>query len=52
MEIGPMLFDLHYKLDNGHKSIGGNPVFFDARLVSGVLIVPQELYEEVNANAT
>ena len=41
MDLGPMLFDLHYEHDSEQKGIGGNPVFFDAKLVSGVLIVPR-----------
>lgn len=46
-DLGLMLFDLKYKQDENGKGIGGEPVFFEARLRNGVLHVPQSLYEEV-----
>jgi CRISPR-associated protein Cas5d len=45
VDLGQMLFDLHYDAEPGRA----DPVCFDARLESGVLSVPQELYEEVRA---
>ena len=42
-ELGRMLFDLRYE----HGSSGrGTPVFFEARLSKGRLVVPRELYQE------
>lgn len=42
--LGRMLFDLDY------DSLGnGKPVFFSAQLQSGLLHVPQDLYERLNA---
>jgi len=52
MDLGPMLFDLRYKHNSEGKGIGAMPVFFNARLVNGVLQVPQELYEEVMTGVT
>jgi|YNPNPStandDraft_1061719.scaffolds.fasta_scaffold44650_2 CRISPR-associated protein Cas5d len=40
-DLGLMLFDLDYRSDG----TGGEPRFFNARLVQGVLKVPPDLYE-------
>lgn len=44
MELGLMLFDLMYVQNDAKKGIRAKPIFFQARLDSGVLHVPQELY--------
>lgn len=46
-ELGLMLFDQKYKRDENGKGIGGEPIFFTAKLDNGILQVPQELCEEV-----
>lgn len=42
-DLGLMLFDIDYAPDGSGR---GKPRFFQAKLVGGVLDVPQELYEE------
>ncbi len=44
MDLGLMLFDLEYEQNKDKKGIRGKPIFFAAKLHSGVLHVPQELY--------
>jgi CRISPR-associated protein Cas5d len=49
-DLGPTLFDIRFRQveRNGRcLGIGGEPVFFDARIERGVLSVPAELYQEV-----
>ncbi len=46
MDLGLMLFDLDYADDGSGR---GTPRFFEARLDSGVLHVPAELYQTVEA---
>lgn len=46
-DLGMMLFDLKFESDKSNK---GTPIFFHAKLVNGVLKVPQELYERREGN--
>lgn len=43
-DLGLMLFDLGYTQDDSGRGIRGQPCFFQARLQSGVLHIPPELY--------
>lgn len=45
MDLGLMLFDLEYEQDKEGRGIRGKPKFFQAKLLSGVLHIPQELFE-------
>ena len=44
MDLGLMLFDLDYEQDREGRGIRGKPKFFQAKLHSGVLQIPQELF--------
>ncbi len=44
MDLGLMLFDLDYEQNREGKGIRGKPKFFQAKLLSGVLHIPQELF--------
>jgi len=46
-DLGLFLFDLRYEWNEERKGIGGEPVFFHARLEAGVLRIPEDLYGEV-----
>jgi CRISPR-associated protein Cas5d len=46
-DLGMMLFDLNFRHHKGGKGIGAEPIFYEAKLESGVLKVPQEKYREV-----
>jgi CRISPR-associated protein Cas5d len=48
-DLGLMLFDMRFAHNGDGKGVKAEPIFFDARLESGVVRVPQKLYEEVNA---
>ena len=48
--IGRMLFDLTYSHNDNGFGIGGEPLFFDAKLEAGVLRVPQELYQQTEVS--
>jgi len=49
-DLGSMLFDLAYRHDENGIGLGGEPIFFDAKLKRGVLKVPQELYDRMEGS--
>jgi CRISPR-associated protein Cas5d len=45
LDLGLMLFDLEYTQNDAGRGIRGQPRFFEARLINGVLRIPSDFYE-------